>query len=50
MPIIQLPKAWSIRLGFSLFKMKDDDQKKFTSLLAIDSAFFHRAFAIPCTM
>jgi hypothetical protein len=31
-------------------KMKDDEQKKFTPPLVIDSELFHRAFANPHTM
>jgi hypothetical protein len=31
-------------------KMKDDKQKKVIPQSAIDTEFFHRAFANPCTM
>jgi hypothetical protein len=31
-------------------KMKDENQKKFIPHWAIDTEFFHRAFANPCAM
>jgi hypothetical protein len=40
----------STHCGFYKKKINDDDQKKLTPQLAIDSRFFHRAFANHCTM
>ncbi len=46
----QFTKVKSIHRGFYKWKMKDDNKKKFIPQLAIDTKFFHRAFANPCTM
>jgi hypothetical protein len=46
----QLTNVCSIHRGFYMLKMKGDNQKKFFPQLAIDTKFFHYAFANPCTM
>jgi hypothetical protein len=40
--------VWSIYHCCYNWKVKDDKQKKFIPQLAIDTKFFHRAFANPC--
>jgi hypothetical protein len=37
-----------MRGAFTAEKLKEDDKKKLTSQLAIDSEFFHCGFANPC--
>jgi hypothetical protein len=44
----QFTKEQSIH-RYGVFMM-DDNQNKFIPQLAIDTEFFHRAFANPCTM
>jgi len=48
----QFKKMRSIHCGFYKWKTKDDNQKKVYSKirLAIDTEFYYRAFANPCTM
>jgi hypothetical protein len=43
---VQFAKARSIHRGFSKWKMKHDNQKKFIPPLALHSEFLHRTFAI----
>ncbi len=48
--IAQFTNAQSIHPGFTKWKTLDEDKKKFIPQLAIDTEFFHRAFANPWTM
>jgi hypothetical protein len=47
---VQFTTARSIHRSIYKWKTMDDNQKKFIPKLEIDTEFFHRAFANPCTM